>query len=60
MERMPSWMPASVPERMECGVGSKVAPGREGVRIYSDVTDASVVRERMGAGRSVIKSRMIG
>jgi hypothetical protein len=49
-----------VQERVERGVGSKIAPGREGVGIYSDVTDTSVVRERMGAGRSVTKSRMVG
>jgi hypothetical protein len=45
---------------MECGVGGKIAPRRKGVRIYSDVTEASIVRERMGARHSVLKSRMIG
>jgi hypothetical protein len=45
---------------MECSIGGKIAPRRKGVRIYSDVTDASIVRERMGTGRTVIKSRMIG
>jgi hypothetical protein len=53
-------MPAGMPEWMECGIGSKIAPRRECVRVYGDVSQMSVVRERMGAGRSVTKSWMIG
>jgi hypothetical protein len=59
MERMPSRMPAGVPERMECSVGGKIASPREGCRIYRNVSEVSVVRERMGAGRYVTDGRVV-